>query len=130
MVDIDMERAKNLLKSAEDLHEQGDLAGVAGLAYAAFESAIMSLTDKINGKNYHSHRLRKERAKEMLSKHENKMDFLWEVRNIDFYGNVKLGSSKREISPQEVENGLKCVKEIIIEIETIINEESYNLSSV
>jgi|GEM_PF-4489945 len=52
------------------------------------------------------------------------------VRNIDFYGNVKLGSSKREISPQEVENGLKCVKEIIIEIETIINEESYNLSSL
>nr|WP_319374745.1 hypothetical protein [uncultured Methanobacterium sp.] len=35
MVDIDMERAKNLLKSAEDLHEQGDLAGVAGWAYAA-----------------------------------------------------------------------------------------------
>ncbi|MBI5459226.1 HEPN domain-containing protein [Methanobacterium sp.] len=124
MVNIDMERAKNLLKSAEDLHEQGDLAGVAGLAYAAFESAIMSLTDKINGKDYHSHRLRKERAKEMLSKHEDKMDFLWEVRNIDFYGNVKLGSSKREISPQEVENGLKCVKEIIVEIETIINEES------
>jgi hypothetical protein len=124
MVDIDMERAKNLLKSAEDLHEQGDMAGVAGLAYAAFESAIMSLTDKINGKDYHSHRLRKERAKEMLGKHENKMDFLWEVRNIDFYGNVKLGSSKREIFPQEVENGLKCVKEIIAEIEKIINEES------
>ncbi len=96
MVDIDMERAKNLLKSAEDLHEQGDLAGVAGLAYAAFESAIMSLTDKINGKDYHSHRLRKERAKEMLSKHEDKMDFLWEVRNIDFYGNVKLAPVKEK----------------------------------
>nr|WP_279383650.1 hypothetical protein [Methanobacterium formicicum] len=39
MVDLDMERAKNLLKSAEDLYEQGDLAGVAGLGYAAFESA-------------------------------------------------------------------------------------------
>lgn len=124
MVDIDMDRAKNLLKSAEDLHERGDMAGVAGLAYAAFESAIMSLTDKINGKDYHSHRLRKERAKEMLTKHEDKMDFLWEVRNIDFYGNVKLGSSKREISPQEVEDGLKCVKEIIVEIEKIINEKS------
>lgn len=121
MVDIDMERAKNLLKSAEDLHKQGDLAGVAGLAYAAFESAIMSLTNRINGKDYQSHRLRKERAKQMLSKYEDKMDFLWEVRNIDFYGNVKLGSQKREISPKEVENGLKSVKEIIIEIERIIN---------
>jgi hypothetical protein len=27
MVDIDIERAKNLLKSSEDLHEQGDVAG-------------------------------------------------------------------------------------------------------
>ncbi len=58
-----MQRAKNLLKSAEDLYEQGDLAGVAGLAYAAFESAIMSLTDKINGKDYKSHNLRKKRLK-------------------------------------------------------------------
>jgi HEPN domain-containing protein len=122
MVDLDMQRAKNLLKSAEDLYDQGDLAGVAGLAYAAFESAIISLTDKINGKDYQSHNLRKKRAKEMLGKYEDKMDLLWEIRNIDFYGNVKIGAHKREISPQEVEQGLKSVKEIIKEIENIINE--------
>lgn len=58
MDNIDMDRAKNLLKSAKDLHDQGDLAEVAGLAYAAFESATMALTDKINGKDHHSHRLR------------------------------------------------------------------------
>jgi len=45
------------------------------------------------------------------------------VRNIDFYGNVKLGSQKREISREEVEDGLKSVKEIIKEIERIINEK-------
>lgn len=39
MADLDMERAKNLLDSAEDLYQKGDLAGVAGLSYAAFESA-------------------------------------------------------------------------------------------
>lgn len=118
-----MMRAKNLLKSAEDLHARGDLAGVAGLAYAAFESAIISLTDKINGKDYGSHNSRKKRAKELLNKYEDKMDYLWEVRNIDFYGNVKLGSDKRQISQVEVEKCLKSVKHIIKEIEKIINEK-------
>lgn len=121
MVDIDMKRAKNLLKSAKDLYAQGDLAGVVGLAYAAFESATMSLTRTMNGKDYLSHHLRKERAKKLLNKHQDKMDLLWEVRNIDFYGNVKLGAKKREISPKEVEDGLESVEEIILEIEKIIN---------
>ncbi len=84
MVDLDMDRAKNLLKSAKDLYEQGNLAGVAGLAYAAFESANMTLTDKINGKDYRSHNLRRERAKTLLKKHQDKIDILWEIRNIDF----------------------------------------------
>jgi len=34
-----MERAKKLLKSSEDLYKHGNMAGVAGLSYAAFESA-------------------------------------------------------------------------------------------
>ncbi|MDD4810595.1 MAG: HEPN domain-containing protein [Methanobacterium formicicum] len=122
MVDLDMERAKNLLKSAEDLYEQGDLAGVAGLGDAAFESALMALTNKINGKDYSSHRSRKNRAKEILQGHEKQMDLLWEIRNIDFYGNVKLGHQKREISQEEIENGLASVKEIIKEIDEIIKE--------
>ncbi len=50
MADIDMDRDKKLLKSAKDIYEQDDLAGVVGLAYAAIESATMSLTTKINGK--------------------------------------------------------------------------------
>ncbi len=58
----------------------------------------------------------------MLCKYEDKMDLLWEIRNIDFYGNVKIGAHKREISHQEVEDGLKSVKEIINDIEIIINK--------
>ena len=98
MADIDMDRAKRLLKSAKDLYEQDDLAGVVGLAYAAFESATMSLTTRINGKDYSGHYSRKERAKKFLTKYQNELDMLWEIRNIDFYGNVKIGSPKREIS--------------------------------
>ncbi len=102
-----MDRAKKLLKSARDLYEQDDLAGVVGLAYAAFESATMSLTIKINGKDQSSHHLRKERAKKFLSKYQDELDLLWEIRNVDFYGNVKLGSPKREISRKEVQHGIK-----------------------
>jgi hypothetical protein len=37
MADLDLERAERLLQSARDLFFQSDLAGVAGLAYQAFE---------------------------------------------------------------------------------------------
>ncbi len=70
MADLDLERAKNLLKSAKVLYERGDMAGVAGLAYAAFESAIIALTKKKNGMDYPSHLLRRERAKVLLDKDE------------------------------------------------------------
>lgn len=33
MADLDLERAKKLLKSARDLFDKGDVQGVAGLAY-------------------------------------------------------------------------------------------------
>ncbi|NYB53100.1 MAG: hypothetical protein HVN35_11160 [Methanobacteriaceae archaeon] len=94
------------------------------MAYAAFESAVISLTDKINGKDYYSHSSRKKRAKELLSNHKDEMDLLWEVRNVDFYSNVKLGSPKREISPHEVKKSLESVKEIIRGIEEIINKKT------
>lgn len=43
MADLDLERAKKLLKSARDLFNKGDVQGVAGLAYQAFESANIAL---------------------------------------------------------------------------------------
>ncbi len=122
MVDIDIERAKRLLKSARDLYEQGDIAGVAGLAYTAFESAIIALTRKLNGQDYANHHLRRERAKVLLKKYQDKIDILWEVRNIDFYGNVKIGPKKRELTPNEVEDGLNVVERIIEEVEKILED--------
>jgi HEPN domain-containing protein len=119
-LDLDLERAKKLLKSAKDLYERCDMAGVAGLAYAAFESAIIALTKKKNGIDYPSHLLRRERAKVLLDKYQDKIDVLWEVRNIDFYGNVKIGSERRELSRDEVETGLNAVEKIIEEVESIL----------
>ena len=119
-LDLDLERARNLLKSAKDLYEHGDMAGVAGLAYAAFESAIIALTKKKNGIDYPSHLLRRERAKVLLDKYQDKIDVLWEVRNIDFYGNVEIGSEMKELSIDEVEDGLSAVEKIIEEVEKVL----------
>lgn len=121
-LDVDLERAKNLLKSAKDLYEWGDRAGVAGLAYTAFESAIIALTKKQNGMDYPSHLLRRERAKVLLEEYQERIDVLWEVRNIDFYGNVKIGYEMRELSVEEVEDGLNAVEEIIEAVEKILKD--------
>jgi HEPN domain-containing protein len=117
MADLDLERAKRLLKSAKALYERGDMAGVAGLAYAAFESAIIALTKKRNGLDYSSHSLRRQRAKVLLENYRDKIDVLWEVRNIDFYGNVKIGYELRELSRDELATGLRAVEQIIAEVE-------------
>ena len=125
-LDLDQKRAKNLLESAKALYERGDMAGVVGLAYAAFESAIIALTKKKNGTDYPSHLLRRERAKVLLDKYQDKIDVLWEVRNIDFYGNVKVGTEMRELSRAEVEAGLNAVEKIIEEVEKVLNDDTTN----
>jgi HEPN domain-containing protein len=122
MADLDLKRAKSLLESAKALYERGDMAGVAGLAYAAFESSIIALTKKKNGTDYPSHLLRRERAKVLLDKYQEKIDVLWEVRNIDFYGNVKIGSKMSELSNDEVKDGLNAVEEIIEEVEKALED--------
>lgn len=122
MADLDLERAKRLLKSAKALYDRGDLAGVAGLAYAAFESALIALTKKRNGVDYSSHSLRRQRAKVLLKHYRDTIDVLWEVRNIDFYGNVKIGYEPRELSSEELEAGLRAVEQIIGEVEQALED--------
>jgi len=120
MADVNLERAKNLLKSAAHLYEHGDAYGVAGLSYQAFESATVALMERVNGMDKKSHFSRRERAKELLAKYRDKIDILWEARNVDFYGNVELGGGKREISKEEVKKCLALVEKMIKEIEELI----------
>jgi len=121
VADVDIERAEVLLASARDLHQQGDLAGVAGLAYQAFESAVIALTEEVNGADPGSHAARRSRAKELLSSHQEKIDFLWEVRNVDFYGNPQINQPKRELNKAEVGEALDTVETIIGEFKNILS---------
>lgn len=47
MVDLDMERAKKLLESAEHLYHKGDLAGVAGLSYQHLNQLLYPSPEKL-----------------------------------------------------------------------------------
>ena len=122
MADIDLDRARNLLKSARELYEHGEVYGVAGLAYQAFESATTSMLKAINGKDQHSHEGRRKRAKELLRKYRGKIDFIWEARNIDFYGNIRLSEDKREITRQEVKESIVLIEKMIGEVEKLLSE--------
>ena len=123
MADLDLERAQRLLQSARTLFDQGDLAGVAGLAYQAFESALIALTIEKNGADAGSHLARRERAKALLSHHRDKIDLLLEIRNVDFYGNPWPFHPKREVTEAEVKEALEMVEAIIREVRRILAPE-------
>jgi HEPN domain-containing protein len=120
MANLDMERAKKLLKSAKDLLRAKDVSGVAGLAYQAFESAAIALLKIKNGYDQKSHYGRRNRAKELLTEFRDNIDYLWDIRNIDFYGNISLGSEEEEIDMKKVEESLQVVENIIIEIKKFV----------
>jgi len=117
MVNLDLKRAKDLLRSAETLSEGGDLAGSGGLAYQAFESAVMAVIKFKGGKDYPDHIKRRKKAEELLKVSEEAAKKLWEVRNVDFYGNEKIGEEARELEKEEIKNSLAEVRKVIRKIE-------------
>jgi len=123
VAELDLERAKGLIGSARDLFEMKDLTGVAGLAYQAFESAVMVLLKIKNGGDKRSHFARRKRAKELMAAYNDTIDELWDIRNLEFYGNARIGEEARKITEEEVKRCLEDVEEIIKEIEGILDDE-------
>lgn len=119
----DLKRSNDLLKSAKDLLEREDYAGVAGLAYHAVESAIIILTEKINGKDKKGHYSRRKRAREILDLSKETLNKLWSSRNIDFYGNEKIGEEKKELEIEEIKESVNKAEKIIERVEKVLKEE-------
>lgn len=117
MVNLDLKRAKDLLNSAEKLFEGGDLAGSGGLAYQAFESAVIAVTKFKGEKDYPDHIKRRKKAEKLLKTSEETAKKLWTVRNVDFYGNEKTGEEARELEKDEIETSLTEVRKVIKKIE-------------
>ena len=118
-----LKRSNDLLKSAKDLLEKEDYAGVAGLAYQAVESAIIALTEKINGKDKTGHYSRRKRAQEILDLSKETLNKLWSSRNIDFYGNERIGGEKKELDMEDIKESVDKAEEIIGKVENELKEE-------
>jgi hypothetical protein len=84
---------------------------------------LIALTIEKDGANAGGHAARRQRAKVLLSHHRDKIDFLWEVRNVDFYGNPQPFQPKREVTRAEVEEALETVDAIIQEVKRILAPE-------
>lgn len=76
---VDLKRAKSLLKSAEGLFQQGDFAGVSGLAYQAFETGIIALSEVLKESSI-DHLSRRKRAEELLGVSTEITKKLWRSR--------------------------------------------------
>ena len=76
----------------------------------------------VKGKDVASHRFRMETAKKFFSEYSEKLDFLWEMRNIDFYGNVKPGIDA-ELKKEKVKEALETVREIVGKIESMLENK-------
>ncbi len=115
---VNLKRAKSLLKSAEGLYQQGDLAGVSGLAYQAFEAGIIALS-KVLQEDSGNHLSRRKRAEELLGISAQMMKKLWRYRNIDFYGNEAPGGEDLELNEEEIKEALNTVRNLLIKIEEL-----------
>lgn len=117
----DLTKAKNLLRSAEDLFARKEFAGVAGLAYHAFEVGIIVLSENLQ-ENLKDHLSRRKKAEELLGVPAQIMKKIWCYRNVDFYGNERIGENKTELSEIEIREALTTVKDLLIKIENLIQK--------
>jgi len=117
-------RAWALLKAAQSLAAEEDIAGSAGLAYQAADLASKALAQAIDGSDPGSHRGRMRRAQQLLNTHTDKLDFLWELRQKDFYGDVSLGGAPGTPSNDEVREALSIVQEILSEIDHVLHRDA------
>jgi HEPN domain-containing protein len=121
MGDLTLERAEDLLRTAQTILDAGRMAGVAGLSYQAVEAASVHLIRIVNGREPGRHRERSTRASELLRLCEGEMNRLWELRNIDFYGNVSVGGAERSISLEEARDSVVTAMELVTKVRSYLD---------
>ncbi|MEX2245709.1 MAG: HEPN domain-containing protein [Dehalococcoidia bacterium] len=95
MADLELlGRAREFLASARRLFGQGEVSGVAGLAFQALDLAAKELTDAIDGADPGSHQARMKRLQALIQADQEELGFLWNVRQRDFYGDASAGEPR------------------------------------
>jgi hypothetical protein len=117
-----LERAWALFRAATTLRDADDLTGAAGLAYQAFDLGSKALAHAIDGAAPGTHRGRMRRAEQLLTRHTEKFDFLWRVRQKDFYGDVTPGGRAETPSDEEIREALAVVDDVLREIDRVLHD--------
>lgn len=117
----DLRKANELLRSAEDLFEKKDFAGVAGSAYQAFEVGVIAL-GRVIKEDLRDHVSRRKKVEKLLGVSKETMKKLWVYRNVDFYGNEAVGEEERDLNEEEIEESLNIVRNLLNQIGNLIKE--------
>ncbi len=123
MGDLTLERAEDLLRTARSILEGGRVAGTAGLSYQAVEAAAVHLIGIDNGKDPGHHHKRVARGSELLRLCQGEMDRLWQLRNIDFYGNVSVGAPERSINLEEARESVGTATRLVAQVRAFLERE-------
>jgi Tfp pilus assembly PilM family ATPase len=109
------------MSSAERLGRDGEVAGVAGLAYQAIDLASKALTEAIDGADAGSHAARMQRVKEIIQADQSELAFLWEIRQRDFYGDSTLGAPRELPTAEQVQRALAVARSLIDRIAAAVS---------
>lgn len=122
-----LERAKQLLTSAEFLHEEygDDVAGAAGLAFQAIDLASKTLTEQIDGADAGGHQARMKRVQKIIRVRQTDLRAAWRARQRDFYGNTVIGGEAEPLSREEVVRTLSVAREIVRQIDEVLHPEAH-----
>jgi HEPN domain-containing protein len=121
-----LDRAYALLASAERLGNEGGVAGAAGLAFQALDLAAKALTAAIDGADAGSHRARMARVRELTQAQQSDLDFLWEIRQRDFYGDSSLGAPRDMPTEDQVREALALARSLVERIDHVLRERPRN----
>lgn len=99
-----------------------DVAGVAGLAFQALDLASKALTEVIDGTDPGTHRARMHRVRELVQADQSELDFLWFIRQRDFYGDVSLGAPRDLPTEEQIRRALTLARALVDRIDRALHE--------
>jgi hypothetical protein len=113
------------MNGAELLHrERADVAGMAGLAYQAIDLASKALTEAIDGSDAGSHRRRMRRTATLVDRKVESLDFLWSVRQREFYGDAEPGEERQLPTVKQIADAVVLARSILTDIEGALRSDN------
>jgi len=99
-----------------------EMVGVAGLAFQAVDLATKAIMEAIDGADAGSHRARMQRLTEIVVADQDDLDFLWDIRQRDFYGDPSPGRALDLPAGEQVRQALTLARSIVERIDRALHD--------